>query len=83
MPNFRRIVSLAYLRILERPPDPGGLEHYNRLMNQGLTEAMMREALLRSPEYASNNPDQAGAAARAASKGRKKTGRRKEPTARG
>lgn len=83
MPNFGRIVSLAYLRILERPPDPGGLENFNRLMNQGLTEAMMREALLRSPEYASNNPDQTGAAARAASKSPKKTSRRKKTTARG
>ena len=57
MPNFGRIISLAYVRILERPPDPGGLESFNRLMNQGLSEAMMRETLLRSPEYASNNPD--------------------------
>ena len=71
MPNFSRIISLAYLRILERPPDPGGLENYNRLMNQGLTEALMREALLRSPEYASKNPDVPLSAARAASRGRR------------
>jgi hypothetical protein len=61
MPNFGRIISLAYMRILERPPDPGGLDSYNRLMNDGLTEAMMRESLLRSPEYAAKNPDRAGA----------------------
>jgi hypothetical protein len=63
MPNFSRIISLAYMRILERPPDPGGLDSYNRLMNDGLTEAMMRESLLRSPEYAAKNPDRAGASA--------------------
>jgi hypothetical protein len=61
MPNFGRIISLAYVRILERAPDPGGLESYNRLMNDGLSEAMMRESLLRSPEYAAKNPDLAGA----------------------
>jgi len=78
MPNFSRIVSLAYLRILERPPDPGGLENYNRLMNQGLTEALMREALLRSPEYASKNPDVPLAAARTVSRGRRGAARRKK-----
>jgi len=57
MANFSRVISLAYLRILERAPDPGGLANFNQLMNQGLTEAMMREALLRSPEYAAKNPD--------------------------
>ena len=45
------------MRILGRLPDPGGLANFNRLMNQGLSEAMMREALLRSPEYAEKNPD--------------------------
>lgn len=83
MPNFGRIVSLAYLRILERPPDPGGLANFNRLMNEGLTEALMREALLRSPEYASKNPDRPGAAPRAASRSREKVGRRKKPPAKG
>jgi hypothetical protein len=81
MPNFGRIISLAYLRILERPPDPGGLENYNRLMNQGLTEAMMREALLRSPEYASKNPDVARTSRSASRRGsgaaRRKHGSRK------
>jgi hypothetical protein len=65
MPNFSRIVTMAYLRILERPPDPGGLANFNQLMNGGLTEAMMREALLRSAEYAQKNPDSSrGAAAK-------------------
>jgi hypothetical protein len=78
MANFSRVITLAYLRILERPPDPGGLENYNRLMNQGLTEAMMREALLRSPEYAAKNPDVARAGTRAASRSRKGAGRPKK-----
>lgn len=57
MPDFGRVITLAYTRILGRPPDPGGLENYNRLMNMGMTEAQMRESLIRSPEYASKNPD--------------------------
>ena len=57
MPDFGRIINMAYMRILGRPADPGGQESYDRLMNQGMTEAMMRESLLRSPEYAANNPD--------------------------
>jgi hypothetical protein len=65
MPDFGRIINLAYMRILGRPADPGGQESYDSLMNQGMTEAMMREGLLRSPEYAANNPDQASQAARA------------------
>lgn len=65
MPDFGRIINLAYMRILRRPADPGGQESYDRLMNQGMTEAMMREGLLRSPEYAANNPDSAGQAAKA------------------
>ncbi len=74
MPNFTNVISLAYLRILGRPPDPGGLDNFNRAMNSGMTEAMMREALLRSPEYAQNNPDST-IAARAAGKARKKPAR--------
>ncbi len=56
MPDFSKIITLAYMRILDRLPDPGGLENFNRLMNDNLTEAMMREALLRSAEYAQKNP---------------------------
>jgi len=77
MPDFSPVITLAYVRILSRPPDPGGLESYNRAMNSGLTEAQMRESLLRSSEYASNNPDRIALAARAG-KGstRKKGGKR-------
>lgn len=65
MPDFSRIIRMAYLRILDREPDPGGLAHYNAQMNGGMSEATMREALLRSPEYATKNPSRlAGAAAR-------------------
>ncbi len=56
MPNFTRIVSDAYEEILERAPDPGGLAHFNDRMNQGLSEADLREVLLRSDEYAQKNP---------------------------
>jgi len=82
MPNFSRVISLAYLRLLERPPDPGGLASFNEAMNQGLTEAMMREALIRSPEYAEKNPDVALAVARTAPRTRKAAGRRKKASRR-
>jgi hypothetical protein len=75
MPDFSRIITMAYARILEREPDPGGLAHYNDQMNAGMTEATMREALLRSPEYATKNPDP-GAAGTAARAGRTSPGRR-------
>jgi hypothetical protein len=76
MPDFSRVIRLAYMRILERPTDPGGLASFNQLMNQGLSEAMMREALLRSPEYASKNPDVAATGARPVRGGRKRPVRR-------
>ncbi len=57
MPDFSRIINLAYQRILGRPADPSGLDSYNRSMNAGLSEADLREALLRSEEYADKNPD--------------------------
>jgi polysaccharide biosynthesis protein PslG len=57
MPDFSRIIRMAYLRILDREPDPGGLASFNGQMNGGMSEAAMREALLRSPEFASRNPD--------------------------
>jgi hypothetical protein len=57
MPNFAPVILDAYEEILVRQADAGGLAHYNRLMNQGMSEAEMREELLRSPEYAVKNPD--------------------------
>jgi hypothetical protein len=62
MPDFSKVITQAYIRILDRPPDPGGLDNFNRLMNSGLTEAMMREALLRSAEFAEKNPGAPAAA---------------------
>ena len=80
MPDFSRVIHLAYMRILGRPPDPGGLENYDRLMNSGMTEAQMRESLLRSQEYADKHPDRRpppAATTTARRKARKaKTGRR-------
>ncbi len=57
MPDFSPIVSDAYREILGRFPDPGGLVHFNDRMNQGLSEAGLREVLLRSDEYAQKHPD--------------------------
>ena len=68
MPDFSRIISMAYLRILGRLPDPAGLNSYNQAMNSGFSEAMMREALLRSSEYARKNPGLSPAAAARAAK---------------
>lgn len=59
MPDFTRIINMAYMRILDRAADPGGLENYNRLLNEGMSESQMRETLIRSDEYASKNPDTA------------------------
>jgi hypothetical protein len=56
MPDFTLIIRDAYEEILERPPDPGGLAHFNERLNEGLSEATLREALLRSEEYAVKNP---------------------------
>jgi hypothetical protein len=69
MPNFRHVVTLAYQEILQRLPDPGGLEHYNGLMNNGLTEGQLREALLRSAEFAIRFPSTL-AARKAAARGK-------------
>jgi hypothetical protein len=75
VPDFTRVINQAYVRILGRPVDPGGLESYNRAMNQSLTEAQMRESLVRSSEYALKNPD---VAARAAVSGRRKKSKKKK-----
>ena len=56
MPDFARVIRDAYLEILEREADPGGLARYNEQMNAGMSEATMREALVRSPEFAAHNP---------------------------
>ena len=53
--SFGRVIKPAYREILGREVDASGLEHYSELMRQGLSEADMRESLLRSPEYAEEN----------------------------
>ena len=75
MPDFTRVIHLAYQRILGRPADLDGLDNYNRLMNRGLTEADMRESLLRSAEYAEKNP---GAAPSVKARKSLKAGKRKK-----
>jgi hypothetical protein len=57
MPSFARVIRDAYLEILAREPDPGGLDSFNQLMNAGRSEAGMREILLRSREFALRFPD--------------------------
>jgi hypothetical protein len=68
MANFRHVITNAYQRILLRLPDPGGLENFNQAMNAGLTEAQLRESLLRSAEYAARFPEPSGAAQAAAAR---------------
>lgn len=58
MPNFRHVIGDAYVEILLRDPDSGGLESFNSAMQQGLSLEALREALLRSPEYSSRFPDE-------------------------
>src|SRR3990172_4343954 len=50
MPDFSPIIAEAYREILGREPDPSGLDFYNGRMNAGLSEAALREILLRSDE---------------------------------
>lgn len=85
MPDFSRIINQAYMRILGRPADPGGLENYNRLLNAGMSESQMRESLIRSGEYATKNPEtllaRAGAvSARKRSSSRKASKKKKSAT---
>ena len=79
MPDFSRVINLAYQRILGRPADASGLDNYNRLMNAGLSEAEMREALLRSGEYADKNPNRSAVSSSSA----RSTKRRKTKKTRG
>ena len=47
--NFRHVITQAYREILQREPDPGGLEGWNKGMQSvadggtGVTEALLRE----------------------------------------
>jgi len=51
-----KIVRRAYQDILGRPPDSAGLRLYrNRIIDDGWSEAQIREALRSSPEYRERN----------------------------
>lgn len=55
MPDFSPVIGDAYAEILGREPDPGGLDFYDARMNAGMSEASLREVLLRSEEYRSRH----------------------------
>lgn len=47
-----RIIRRAYQDVLDREPDSGGLRLYrSRIIDEGWTEAQVRESLRNSPEY--------------------------------
>ena len=45
------LVNMAYQRLLNRQPDPGGLASYNQEMMRGLTGQGLVSALANSPEF--------------------------------
>ena len=50
--NVNRIVRRAYRDILDREPDPEGLRYYRgRVIDDGWSEAQVRQDLRNSPEY--------------------------------
>lgn len=54
--NPDRIVRRAYQDILDREPDSAGLRLYrSRIIDDGWTEAQVRDALRKSPEYRENS----------------------------
>ena len=57
MPSFAKVIREAYHDILAREPDPGGLADYDRSMKRGLSEADLRERLLRSRDFSLRFPD--------------------------
>lgn len=52
---FQVPIELAFKQILGRDADFSGLESYNKLMAEGLTESGMREFLIRSQEFERKN----------------------------
>ena len=56
MPDFSPIIHDAYEEILERRADPQGLANYNRLMNQGMSEADIGEGGKDSRSGADDHP---------------------------
>jgi hypothetical protein len=55
--DFRPIIQQAYRDILGRDGDLAGLDSWNAAMQGGMTEASVREAFIRSAEYAAKHPD--------------------------
>ncbi len=57
--RYERIIQMAFQDILGRTLKPGdaGLASYNVEMENGLSEASLREGLIRSDEYARKNPE--------------------------
>lgn len=53
--TYALVIAYAFREILGREPDRGGLESYDAAMRAGLSEANMRESLLRSREFAEKN----------------------------
>jgi hypothetical protein len=51
------IIEHAFRELLERPPDPAGREHYQRLIRQGYTDEQVRAAIRQSVEYRVDLPD--------------------------
>ena len=40
VPDFSPVITQAYVRILRKPPDAGGLESYNQAMNSGFNQSV-------------------------------------------
>ncbi|MCP4299604.1 MAG: DUF4214 domain-containing protein [Gammaproteobacteria bacterium] len=53
--SYKLVIDIAYMDILNRMADPGGLENYQDRMAAGMTEATLRESLIRSNEYKEKN----------------------------
>lgn len=49
--TYAHVVAYAYREVLQREPDKAGLENYDALMRAGMSEAAMRESLMRSTEF--------------------------------
>jgi hypothetical protein len=54
--TYKRIIEQAYREILDRLADPVGLAGWDAAMAAGRTEAEVREAFIRSGEFADKNP---------------------------
>jgi hypothetical protein len=56
--DAERVVRRAYQDVLGREPDASGMREYrSHIIDEGWTEAQVRDALRRSPEYRERNPD--------------------------